>query len=86
MAAVIGGGMLDWSNVAGGDFWHDSKRQPLIDMGVIGHWTDLGEPEMYNINAVYADNKPHVVIHNIYNYKWLESIYRGYERNISESN
>src|SRR5262249_24091208 len=39
------GTMLDWTNPAAADRWHDHKRQPLIDMGVMGHWTDLGEPE-----------------------------------------
>ena len=38
------GGMIDWSNTYGADFWHDLKRQPLVDMGVAGHWCDLGEP------------------------------------------
>src|SRR5262249_50244368 len=47
------GGMLDWTNDAAGDFWHDSKRQPLIDMGILGHWADLGEPEAYDPAAWY---------------------------------
>jgi alpha-glucosidase (family GH31 glycosyl hydrolase) len=75
------GGMIDWTNVAGGDYWHDLKRDPLIEMGVMGHWTDLGEPEMYNASGVFFGDKPHNDAHNIFNYKWLESIYRGYQRN-----
>ncbi|PKH09342.1 TIM-barrel domain-containing protein [Moritella sp. Urea-trap-13] len=78
------GGMIDWTNVAGGDYWHDWKRVPLIEMGVIGHWTDLGEPEMYNAEGVFLGNKPHSDVHNIFNYKWLESIYQGYQRNKTE--
>ena len=74
------GGMLDWTNVAAGDKWHDWKRNPLIEMGIIGHWTDLGEPEMYNARGVYADGRAQNDVHNIYNYKWLESIYNGYQR------
>ena len=39
------GSMLDFTSAAAGDYWHDLKRQPLVDIGVLGHWTDLGEPE-----------------------------------------
>ena len=79
------GGMLDWTNNAAGDFWHDSKRQPLIDMGVLGHWTDLGEPEVYDPTGWYAGFPAlglHAQrdIHNLYNFAWLESIARGYNR------
>jgi len=75
------GGMIDWTNSEAGDQWHDWKRKPLIEMGVIGHWTDLGEPEMYNPLSVYAGGKKQNDVHNIYNYKWLQSIYNGYQRN-----
>lgn len=30
------GGMIDWTNIAGADWWHDNKRQALINAGVIG--------------------------------------------------
>jgi len=80
------GGMIDWTNEAAGDAWHDSKRQPLIDMGVLGHWTDLGEPEAYDPTAWYfgfpdLGLHTHRDVHNIYNFKWIESINRGYARN-----
>jgi alpha-glucosidase (family GH31 glycosyl hydrolase) len=42
------GGMIDWTNDAGADHWHDVKRQALIDDGVMGHWINVGEPEMYD--------------------------------------
>ncbi|UTV26539.1 TIM-barrel domain-containing protein [Photobacterium atrarenae] len=79
------GGMIDWTNPAAGSSWHDWKRQPLIEMGILGHWTDLGEPEMYNPQGVYAGGKSQNDVHNIFNYKWLESIYDGYQRNAVES-
>jgi alpha-glucosidase len=79
------GGMIDWTNDAGSDYWHDWKRQPLIQAGLIGHWTDLGEPEVYNAQAWYHGIEPgqhsDADVHNIYNLKWSESIYRGYARN-----
>lgn len=79
------GGMIDWTNHAAGAFWHDWKRQPLVEMGVVGHWTDLGEPEQYDSTAWYhgvvAGKHDHADIHNLYNLKWSESIARGYQRN-----
>lgn len=82
------GGMLDWSNPAAGAFWHDWKRQPLVDMGVMGHWTDLGEPMDYAANGVYHGFSPgktrHADVHNLYNLLWHRSIFDGYQRNHHE--
>lgn len=82
------GGMLDWTNPEAGAFWHDWKREPLIKAGVIGHWTDLGEPEMYDATSWYSgitnDYLPlnkHADIHNLFNLLWSQSIYDGYLRN-----
>lgn len=82
------GGYIDWTCEEGADFWHDWKREPLIQDGVMGHWTDLGEPEMYDGNAYYdgikGDHKPldrHADIHNLYNLLWNRSIWEGYLRN-----
>jgi alpha-glucosidase len=80
------GGMIDWTNTQAGDFWHDTKRQKLIDLGLTHHWTDLGEPEMYHDDSCYTGypelgKHAHADVHNIYNFKWLESISRGYKRN-----
>lgn len=75
------GGMLDWLNPAAADDWHDAKRQALIADGVLGHWTDLGEPEDYKSESIYADGIPHADAHNLYNFRWVESIARGYKRN-----
>lgn len=80
------GGMIDWTNPRGADFWHDEKRQKLVDMGIHFHWADLGEPEMYDPTAYYygfpeLSKNNHADIHNIYAFKWLESIDRGYKRN-----
>jgi alpha-glucosidase len=79
------GGMLDWTNDSAADDWHDQKRQPLVDMGILGHWTDLGEPESYDPSAWYfgfpaLGLHAHADVHNLYNLKWIESIARGYAR------
>ena len=79
------GSMLDFTGAAAGDYWHDLKRQPLIDSGVVAHWTDLGEPDTYSPDAFYAGfpglglfDDPGV--HNLYNLEWAASIARGYAR------
>lgn len=80
------GGMIDWTNNTAGDYWHDLKRHKLTQMGLYHHWTDLGEPEMYHEGSCYygfpeLKKHRHADVHNIYNFKWLESIDRGYKRN-----
>lgn len=77
------GGMIDWTSRKAGDFWHDQKRQALVELGVLGHWTDLGEPEDYDPNAWYVgfeDRHDDLSAHNLYNLLWSQSIVRGYER------
>lgn len=80
------GGMVDWTNEEGAAVWHDTNRQPLIDMGILGYWTDLGEPEMFAPNSWYVglpglERHNQQANHNLYNLKWAESIWLGYERN-----
>ena len=78
------GGMIDWTQPAAGDYWHDTKRDPLIADGLIGHWLDLGEPEMYDagdwVQGVEAGKHDHADYHNLYNLLWAESVARGYDR------
>lgn len=73
------GGMIDYTSDDCGAEIHDRKRQNLIADGVIGHWTDLGEPEMYDPGAGYAAGA-HADAHNIFNLRWIRSIYEGYRR------
>lgn len=75
------GGMIDWTHPEAGRAWHDAKRKALIDAGVLGHWTDLGEPEAFSANAFYAGfdwygerRIRHADIHNLYNFAWSRSI------------
>lgn len=79
------GGMIDWTSEAAGVYWHDEKRQPLIDNGIVGHWLDLGEPEMYDADdwtvGVLPDKHGHADYHNLYNLEWVESVATGYEEN-----
>lgn len=77
------GGMIDYTNDSCSDYWHDNKRQSLIDKGIIGHWTDLGEPEMFNPGGGYAVGT-HADAHNIFNFRWIRGIYKGYVSNDEE--
>ncbi len=80
------GGMIDWTEGAAGDYWHDQKRQPLIADGVLGHWLALGEPEAYDANdwasGVLVGKHAHADYHNMYNFEWARSVARGYARNL----
>jgi alpha-glucosidase len=77
--------MIDWSNPTAADFWHDFRRAALVQAGVVGHWTDLGEPEDFYAKGWYHGLRPdfghgHPAVANLYNFAWLESIHRGYLR------
>jgi alpha-glucosidase (family GH31 glycosyl hydrolase) len=79
------GGMIDWTNPAAGMAWHNEHRKKLTDIGITFHWTDLGEPEMYNENDYYSGllgvGHVHADVHNAYNFLWHKSIFDGYESN-----
>ena len=58
-------------------------------MGVMGHWIDLGEPEQYGdlqgqpdwtVGALLGKHAQ-ADYHNMYSFKWAQSIARGYSRN-----
>ena len=81
------GSMIDYTNPEAAAFWHDWKREPLIQRGILGFWTDLGEPEAYDENGWYAgiqgDYAPlhrHRDAHNLYNLLWSRSVFEGYAR------
>lgn len=81
------GGMMDWSNPEAGAWIQNHRRLPdLISKGVLGHWTDLGEPEKYDPAACYqgveatasGPKNHHADVHNLYSFLWNKSIYDGY--------
>lgn len=79
------GGMIDFTNPDAASYWHNQKRQPLANQGVLGHWLDLGEPEMYNGNdwtsGVLPGKHQHADYHNYYNLMWTQSVANGYATN-----
>jgi alpha-glucosidase len=79
------GGMFDWTHQQGAAYWHEQKRVPLIEAGIVGHWTDLGEPENFDPGGWYADTyhnqrHEHEQVHNLYNFYWSQSIFDGYQQ------
>lgn len=84
------GSMLDYTNAEAAAYWHRAKREPLRQMGILGHWTDLGEPEMfrhvvskgkkgeeYETPLYYGDTEQ-LAANNLFALRWAESIYRGF--------
>ncbi|MCB0362368.1 MAG: DUF5110 domain-containing protein, partial [Bdellovibrionales bacterium] len=79
------GGMIDWSNPMARSYWAENKRKSLVDMGVMGHWTDLGEPEMYQPWSWYygwpeLNLNSHASIHNYFSFLWHQGIVEGYAK------
>lgn len=76
------GGMIDWTQPAAGAWWHTNQRKPLVDAGVMGHWLDLGEPEMYDgadwTAGLLPGKHAHADYHNLYGLKWADSVAKGY--------
>jgi alpha-glucosidase (family GH31 glycosyl hydrolase) len=81
--------MLDWSNREAADWIHDNRRKPfMVDYGIDVHWTDLGEPELFDKDARYAGldidgngclRTGHADLANAYNLLWHRSIDKGYD-------
>lgn len=86
------GSMLDYTNPAAADYWHQTKREPLRELGIMGHWTDLGEPEVFRhkesksrrrqaySTPIYHGDRTQLQANNLFGFRWAESIFRGYGR------
>ena len=85
------GSMLDYTNPEAAAYWHQTKREPLRKMGLMGHWTDLGEPEMFRHKTSASDKKTttyetplyygdqeQVDANNLFAFRWAQSIFQGY--------
>jgi len=70
-------GLLDMTNPAAQSWWW-GKHLMLIDQGVAGWWTDLGEPEVHPSGMMhYAGERDKV--HNIFNLVWAKTLFDGYQ-------
>ena len=58
--------------------WWFTKIKPLVDDGIAGFWTDLGEPEQdYRSDFLYGGHRESE-IHNVYNLLWHEALADGF--------
>jgi alpha-glucosidase len=83
--------MADWTNPDTAKWVYLNKRKPdIIDQGIIGHWLDLGEPEILAPNGWYNGFDPHIGlkpaglhteydIHNMFNFFFIQGLYNGYQ-------
>lgn len=62
-------------------FWNIYKDQ--VEMGVAGHWGDLGEPEMHPSDLQH-ENGTADEVHNIFGNEWAKLIYEGYQKDFPD--
>lgn len=91
------GSMLDYTNPEVGAYWHTLKRRPLVDMGILGHWTDLGEPEVFRHKKkqsrgrqdyetpIYHNGKTQLEANNFFGFSWAKSIFDGFGKDGRQS-
>lgn len=68
-------GLVDFTNPDACRWWW-SKHEPLVDQGVAGWWTDLGEPETHPGNMVHRIGSA-ARAHNVLNLLWSRTVYEG---------
>ena len=59
--------------------WFWQKYQPLIEQGVAGWWSDLGEPEKHPDGITYQSGAAEKV-HNIYGHYWSKMLSEKYKK------
>jgi alpha-glucosidase (family GH31 glycosyl hydrolase) len=76
-------GWIDWTHPQAAGFWHHTKRKPLTNKGIRMHWTDFSEFDSYGGEDWFAGvgSKGHSTRenHNLYPFRWTESIAEGYK-------
>jgi alpha-glucosidase len=68
------GSLVDFTKDGASDYWGE-LQQKVVDQGVDGFWTDMGEPAWSNLDAPDRLNMqhaagPHAEIHNVYGFTW----------------
>ena len=64
--------------------WLWSKLQPLIDGGVRGWWTDLGEPELHPDGMTHHLGSA-AKVHNLFNLLWSKAIFEAYQQHYPDT-
>ena len=71
------GGIFDYTNEQANKLLWNNSYKKLIEIGVGGLWTDLGEPEGVPENTIFKLGKEDD-IHNLYNYYWSKMLYTNF--------
>jgi alpha-glucosidase (family GH31 glycosyl hydrolase) len=58
--------------------WWFTKIKPLVDDGIAGFWTDLGEPEQDRRSDFLYGGHRESEIHNVYNLLWHQALADGF--------
>jgi alpha-glucosidase (family GH31 glycosyl hydrolase) len=58
--------------------WWFTKIKPLVDDGIAGFWTDLGEPEQDRRSDYLYSGRRESEIHNVYNLLWHQALADGF--------
>ncbi|MGQ1889552.1 glycoside hydrolase family 31 protein [Thermophagus sp. OGC60D27] len=77
-------GVVDFTNPKVGDWWGD-YQQMVIDQGVKGFWTDMGEPAWSNeenTDRLFMKHHDgmHEEIHNVYGLTWNKVVTEQFEK------
>lgn len=70
-------GYVDFLNPAARAWWF-AKIKPLVDDGIAGFWTDLGEPEQDRRGDFLFGGRREFEIHNVYNLLWHRALADGF--------
>jgi alpha-glucosidase (family GH31 glycosyl hydrolase) len=70
-------GYVDFLNPDARRWWF-TKIKPLVDDGIAGFWTDLGEPEQDRRSDYLYGGRRESEIHNVYNLLWHLALADGF--------
>lgn len=76
------GALLDFFNPDAGD-WFWTKYKDQMEIGVVGWWGDLGEPENHPSDQVHATGMADEV-HNAYGHMWHKTIFENFRKDYPE--